>query len=54
MSSRNIKEKIPHFKPPCKKDLQIVIERLRGVMQSSGAKTTMLDKKFTKVKQKTV
>ena len=54
MSSRNIKEKIPNFKSPCKKDLQIIIDRLRGLTQSTGAKTTMLSKKVTKTLKRSI
>ena len=48
MSSKNIKEKVSNFKHPCKKDLQTVIEKLRGITQSAGAKTKVLGKKVSK------
>lgn len=54
MSLRNIKAKIPKLKPTCEKDLQVVIERLRRLMQSSGAKTTTLSKKVTKTLKKSI
>ncbi len=51
MSSKNIKEKVINFKQPCKKDLQAVIERLRGITQSTGAKTKVLGKKVSTISQ---
>ena len=54
MSSKSLKEKVTKFNPTCKKDLQVVIERLRIIAQSAGAKTTVLKKKVTKTNSKFV